>query len=245
MQPTDVRRLQDPESGGWWFSVVDTIALTTSSKDPQNYWKVLKNRLKKEQNELVTKINQLKMRARDGKSYLTDTATAETLLGILKYVPKVNFEAANLLFGPSIESPHPTPLLACTAGGLDKERVPEAGEVADAELLLDAYEDGAYIYIEAMLGGTAKEDLDIRLEKNKITISGRRIPPPPHPLSPPLPARPAGGLVKERVQGEVFLQELYWVSFSRTLDLPYPVDTERAEAGESQGHLVIRIPKLT
>ena len=31
----------------WYFSVVDVVAVLTDSADPNNYWKVLKNRLKK------------------------------------------------------------------------------------------------------------------------------------------------------------------------------------------------------
>jgi hypothetical protein len=40
----------------------------------RNYWKVLKNRLKKEGSQSVTNCHQLKMEAADGKKYLTDVA---------------------------------------------------------------------------------------------------------------------------------------------------------------------------
>jgi hypothetical protein len=46
-----------------FFSVVDIIAILSQSKDARNYWKVLKNRLKNEGSEVVTKCNQLKMPA--------------------------------------------------------------------------------------------------------------------------------------------------------------------------------------
>ena len=36
------------------FSVVDVIEALTDSSDPSTYWRVLKNRLKKEGNETVT-----------------------------------------------------------------------------------------------------------------------------------------------------------------------------------------------
>ena len=48
----------------------------------------MKNRLKKEGCESVTKCNQLKLTAADGKSYLTDVADPETLLRIIQSVPK-------------------------------------------------------------------------------------------------------------------------------------------------------------
>ena len=81
-----IRRLYDEESETWYFSVVDIVAALIQQKDYQaarNYWKVLKNRLKKEGSESVTKCNRLKLPAADGKSYLTDVADPETLLRIV------------------------------------------------------------------------------------------------------------------------------------------------------------------
>ena len=48
-------------------SLFDVVAVLTESENPNNYWKVLKNRLKKEGSELVTDCNQLKMQSSDGK----------------------------------------------------------------------------------------------------------------------------------------------------------------------------------
>ena len=45
--------------------------------------KVLKNRLNKEGSESVTRCNRLKLQAADGKTYLTDVASPETLLRIV------------------------------------------------------------------------------------------------------------------------------------------------------------------
>jgi hypothetical protein len=52
-----VRCQWDSESEKWYFSMVDIIEVLTESPNPNNYWKVLKHRLKKEGSELVTKCN--------------------------------------------------------------------------------------------------------------------------------------------------------------------------------------------
>lgn len=69
-----VRTVWDDESGKWYVSVIDVVGVLTDSADPNNYWKVLKSRLKKEGNETVTNCNRLKMLAADGKMRLTDVA---------------------------------------------------------------------------------------------------------------------------------------------------------------------------
>ena len=61
-----VRTVCDYKEEKWYFSIVDVCAVLTESKDPQTYWRVLKNRLKKEGNETVTNCNGLKMQAADG-----------------------------------------------------------------------------------------------------------------------------------------------------------------------------------
>ncbi|MBR6802541.1 MAG: hypothetical protein IKM62_01820 [Kiritimatiellae bacterium] len=55
-----IRSVWDDEAEIWCFSIVDVVAVLTESINPANYWKVLKNRLKKEGNQSVTNCNQLK-----------------------------------------------------------------------------------------------------------------------------------------------------------------------------------------
>jgi len=74
-----VRTVWDDEQEKWYFSVVDVVGILTDSPNPNNYWKVLKNRLKKEGNQSVTNCNQLKMLSRDGKYYKTDALDTEQL----------------------------------------------------------------------------------------------------------------------------------------------------------------------
>jgi len=80
----------------WYFSVVDVVSVLTDQPDydsARNYWKVLKNRLKKEGAELVTKCNQLKMPSpKDGKNYSTDVADTEQLLRIIQSIPSKKAE---------------------------------------------------------------------------------------------------------------------------------------------------------
>ena len=87
-----VRVEWDKGNEKWYFSIVDVIAALTGSDNPNNYWKVLKFRLKKEGNESVTKCNQLKMRSSDGKSYLTDVGDTEQVLRLVQSIPSKKAE---------------------------------------------------------------------------------------------------------------------------------------------------------
>jgi DNA-damage-inducible protein D len=94
-----IRRIYDEKSETWVFSVVDIIAALIQQPDFQaarNYWKVLKNRLKKEGSQTVTKCNRLKLVAEDGKLRLTDVADVETLLRLIQSVPSPKAEPIKL-----------------------------------------------------------------------------------------------------------------------------------------------------
>ena len=82
-----VRTAWNADKEEWYFSVVDVVAVLTDSVDPNNYWKVLKNRLKKEGSELVTNCNRLKLRyPKDGKTYNTDVLDTK---GVLRLVQSI------------------------------------------------------------------------------------------------------------------------------------------------------------
>ena len=94
-----IRRQYDEKSEIWYFSVVDVLAALIQQPDYQaarNYWKVLKNRLKKEESQVVTDCNRLKMVAKDGKKRLTDAASPETLLRLIQSVPSPKAEPIKL-----------------------------------------------------------------------------------------------------------------------------------------------------
>ena len=91
-----VRSLWDAEKEEWYFSVVDVVAVLTDSPNPNNYWKVLKNRLKKEGSQLVTDCNQLKMPSSDGKFYKTDCMTTEQIFRLIQSIPSPKAEPFKL-----------------------------------------------------------------------------------------------------------------------------------------------------
>jgi len=87
-----VRTVWDDELEKWYFSIVDVVGVLTDSPNPNNYWKVLKNRLKKEGNESVTNCNQLKMQSSDGKFYKTDVTDTEQLFRLIQSIPSPKAE---------------------------------------------------------------------------------------------------------------------------------------------------------
>ena len=98
-QGKKIRRIWDKKKEKWYFSVVDIIAVLTDQTDFQlarNYWKVLKNRLKNEGSEVVTKCNRLKMEAEDGKMRETDAADVEIMLRLIQSVPSPKAEPVKL-----------------------------------------------------------------------------------------------------------------------------------------------------
>jgi DNA-damage-inducible protein D len=90
-----IRRVYDEDTETWWFSVIDVVQVLTQQADYQTarkYWNQLKLRLDKEGSQSVTNCHRLKLPAADGKNYLTDVATAETLLRLVQSVPSPKAE---------------------------------------------------------------------------------------------------------------------------------------------------------
>lgn len=94
-----IRRHWNEKKEIWYFSVVDIISVLTNQPDhkrAQSYWTTLKNRLKNESSQVVTKCDQLKLEASDGKKYLTDVADTETLFRLIQSVPSQKAEPIKL-----------------------------------------------------------------------------------------------------------------------------------------------------
>lgn len=87
-----VRSVWNDDEEKWYFSIVDVVGILTDSSNLNNYWKVLKNRLKKEGSQLVTNCNQLKMESSDGKFYKTDVADTQQLFRLIQSVPSPKAE---------------------------------------------------------------------------------------------------------------------------------------------------------
>ncbi len=88
----EVRAIWDEENAKWWFSVLDIVAVLRDESNyhkNRNYWKYLKAKLKKENNELVSGTNQLKLVAADGKKYKSDVLDYEGIIALGKQFPSV------------------------------------------------------------------------------------------------------------------------------------------------------------
>lgn len=91
-----VRTIWDEEHEKWYISIVDVVEVLTESIDPAAYWRKLKQRLKAEGNETVTKCHGLKMKAIDGKMRLTDVADTEQLFRLIQSIPSPKAEPFKL-----------------------------------------------------------------------------------------------------------------------------------------------------
>jgi DNA-damage-inducible protein D len=90
------RRAWNQAEEKWYFAIVDVIAVLTESIDAGGYWRKLKERLKKDGNEIVTNCHGLKMTAADGKQRLTDVADTEQLLRLIQSIPSPKAEPFKL-----------------------------------------------------------------------------------------------------------------------------------------------------
>ena len=109
---------------------------------------------------------------------------------------------------------------------LGSDELGEYEEEADGELAVDVYDDGDVLYLKTMTAGVRKEDLEITLSRERITIRGSRY----DENSP--------------ASEHYVYQELYWGTFARTIELPEEIDIDQAEASEQHGLLTLRLPKV-
>jgi DNA-damage-inducible protein D len=95
----NIRRLYDEQTDTWVFSVIDIMQALLQQPDYQTarkYWNKLKERITKEGSQSVTNCHRLKLEAADGKKYLTDVASPETILRLIQSVPSPKAEPIKL-----------------------------------------------------------------------------------------------------------------------------------------------------
>lgn len=93
-----IRTIWNSDEEKFYISVVDIVSVLTDNEyqTARNYWKVLKNRLKKEGNETVTNCNQLKLLSQDGKNRMTDVVDIEGMFRIIESIPSKKAEPIKL-----------------------------------------------------------------------------------------------------------------------------------------------------
>ena len=72
----------------WYFSIIDVIEVTTDSKNPRNYWNVLKKRFtEKEKLDIDNIILYAPLLASNGKEYKAEVTNTEGILRIIMSIP--------------------------------------------------------------------------------------------------------------------------------------------------------------
>jgi HSP20 family protein len=90
---------------------------------------------------------------------------------------------------------------------------------------LDLYEENDNLILRAELPGMKKEDIDISLHENTISVSGERR-------------------NEKRYEGsQTSREERFFGRFTRSFKLPKPVDPSRVKAAYKDGVLTVTLPK--
>lgn len=90
---------------------------------------------------------------------------------------------------------------------------------------LDVHEDKENVIVKAEVPGLKKEDIELQLLDDVLTISGERK----HEV--------------ERKEGNTFHSERHFGKFRRSVALPSPVDTTKVTAAYADGVLTVTLPK--
>jgi len=90
---------------------------------------------------------------------------------------------------------------------------------------LNVTQDDDHFYVRAEVPGITANELSITVQRNRLSLAGKREIPREHER--------VSYHRKERAEG----------SFSRTITLPTPVDTERVDARYADGILTLTLPK--
>ena len=86
----EVRAVWDDTNSKWWFSVLDIVGVLRAESDYQknrNYWKYLKYKLKRENNQLGSVTTQFKFVAPDGKKHAANVLDYDGIIELAKNFP--------------------------------------------------------------------------------------------------------------------------------------------------------------
>lgn len=86
----EVRAVWDEENAKWWFSVLDIIGVLRGVDDYEknrNYWKYLKAKLKRENNQVGSVTTQFKFTAPDGKKRAANVLDYDGIIELAKNFP--------------------------------------------------------------------------------------------------------------------------------------------------------------
>ena len=95
----------------------------------------------------------------------------------------------------------------------------------EGQLAIDVIDAGDALIVVSPLAGAQREDIEVHIHEDLLTIRGVR----PPPIS--------------REQGDFLHEECFWGKFSRSIILPVDVKGELGSATYTNGILCIRIPK--
>ena len=138
----------------WFYSIVDIVAVLTNSPTPRQYWGKTKEREFK-QLQLSPIWVQLKLKASDGKYYLTDCADKETIFRIIQSIPSRKAEPFKLW------------LAKVGSERIDEIENPELAQ----ERMKEIYEKKGYskVWIDKRLRGIAvRQDLTDEWKKRGV-----------------------------------------------------------------------------
>ncbi|RNC65433.1 MAG: Hsp20/alpha crystallin family protein [Desulfuromonadales bacterium] len=97
--------------------------------------------------------------------------------------------------------------------------------VGDFYPSVDIFEDGTDLVVKAEIPGIRKEDIDVRITGESVTIAGMKR-------------------SEEKVEKKDYYRlERSFGTFSRTLRIPVEVQSDKAKASFRDGILEVRIPK--
>ncbi len=108
----------------------------------------------------------------------------------------------------------------------DEMWIDTSNEGYEGQLAVDVYQDKNNLYIKAIIGGIAPDNIEVHLNNDMITIKGKRI----------APTQAVG-------TEDYYIQECYWGGFSRSIILPVDVQEDKINAHVENGILLVSMPK--